>query len=168
MPKGEQYRLAKSLVFLLCIAKIIDMATGLNNQIIGMSSSYRILLLFLLVAVVSNIGFNLIFIPKYGIEGSAFATIISISIYNLLKFLFLKVKYDLNPFTIKTLLIIVVGITIILVVQLIPRTSMPLLNLVLFSGGSAILYAGVMYRMKVSPEINDFVNKQLKRVGLMK
>lgn len=166
MPKGDEYRLARILVFLLCIAKIIDMATGLNNQIIAMSDSYRYLLFFLLIAVISNIGLNLFFIPKYGIEGSAIATIISIFLYNGIKFWFLRIKYHLNPFSYKTIYILLLGCVILLCLSLLPRTSYPLLNLIFFTGAAFIVYFLVAYKLKLAPELNNFVNKQLLRFGI--
>lgn len=166
MPKGDEYRLAKSLVVLLCIAKIIDMATGLNNQIIAMSKSYKILLGFLSLTAASNIGLNVLLIPRYGIEGSAMATIVSIILYNGLKFLFLKLKYDLNPFSIKMVITLLLGLGVIVVVYLLPRLDFPWVNILLFSGGTFITYFLLVYKLKLAPELNDFANKQLIRIGI--
>lgn len=166
MPKGDEYRLAKSLVVLLCIAKVIDLATGLNNQIIAMSKSYKILLVFLTMTVMSNIGLNILFIPIYGIEGSAFATIVSIVLYNGLKFMFLKLRYNLNPFSQKMITTLLLGLIVIVLTYLVPRLNFPWINILLFSGGSFVIYFLSVYVLRLAPELNDFVNKQFFRIGI--
>lgn len=167
MPRGEEYMTAKTLIVLLCVAKIIDMGSGLNDHIIGMSSSYKYLLVFLLITAFCNVGLNAMLIPKYGVNGSAIATVCSIILYNLLKFFFLKSRLQLNPFGKKTLQIIGVGLLVILGVSHLPRMSLPWLNLIVFSGGTFSLYFFLAYKMKLAPELNNFATKQLKRIGII-
>ncbi|MDC1395235.1 polysaccharide biosynthesis C-terminal domain-containing protein, partial [Bacteroidia bacterium] len=166
MPKGQEYSQAKSIVILLGIAKIIDMASGLNNQIFSMSSKYKVLMLFLFVAVIVNVGLNLVFIPKYGVDGSAYATIVSIVIYNLLKYTFLKKNFDLDPFSRNTIEILLLTIGILLLGQLIPITNLPFVNILLKSGITFMLFYTTAYFLRLSPELNDFANKQLRRFGM--
>lgn len=166
MPKGDEYKLAKYTILMLCTAKIIDMALGLNTQLISMSKNYKYLLWFLSVAVLVNIGLNLWLIPIYGIEGSAVATIFSIIIYNLLKFILLKSKYNFQPFSYKSLLILALGIGVAVVVQVIPKTTISLLNIALFSSLAGGLFYFISYKLKLSPEVNNFINKQLLRIGI--
>ena len=166
MPKGEEYSLGKNLVIYLAIAKIVDMASGLNNAILSMSSSFKTLLIFLLIAVISNVGFNLLFIPRYGVEGSAFATLITILLYNLIKYSYIKIKYDLSPFTQKTIYIILLGLTVNAIGIAIPRTNQPFLNIIAFSGTIGLSYFLILYRFNLAPELNNFANKQLIRIGI--
>ena len=63
----------------------------------------------LLVFVV--VGLNLIFIPKYGINGAALATLIAIGLYSLAKLLFVVLKMKLFPFTKNT--IVALGLAIV-------------------------------------------------------
>ena len=166
MAKGDQFRLGKYVVLLLCSAKIIDLATGLNSSIIAMSEKYRMLLYFLLVAVALNIGLNFWLIPEMGIEGCAIATTVSIIVYNLLKWVFLLRAYNMQPFTQSTIKVIALALILFTAVYFIPKTSITLLNLGLYSGLFAMLYFGILYRMNLIPEVNNFVDKQLARLGI--
>jgi len=131
-----------------------------------MSNKYKYLMLFLLAAVVINIGLNMLLIPKYGIEGSAIATILSIVIYNLMKYLFLKSKFDLDPFSSKTLKILGVTVVVLAIGFVLPKSQMPLLNLVWLCGITFLLFFTTAYRFHLAPELNSFFNKQLIRFGI--
>jgi O-antigen/teichoic acid export membrane protein len=50
-----------------------------------------------------TVGLNMIFIPIYGILGSAFATLLSITLYSLAKLMFVVKRLHLFPFTKQTL-----------------------------------------------------------------
>jgi O-antigen/teichoic acid export membrane protein len=58
--------------------------------------------------VVIAVVLNAIFIPIYGIIGSAFATLLSITIYSLAKLLFVVKRLHLYPFTKQTVTSLVV------------------------------------------------------------
>ena len=60
--------------------------------------------LFAIVVVISN----LIFIPIYGINGAAIASLISIIVYNTIRFFLVKIKLDIQPFSINTIKIIAI------------------------------------------------------------
>lgn len=166
MPRGEEYSMGKNLVIMLAIAKITDMTFGLNNAVLSMSSSFKILLFFLLIAVASNIGLNLWLIPQFGLKGSAIATVVSVILYNLMKFNFLRIKYRISPFTRKTIVIILLGLATIGFGSMIPRTQEPLINIIFFSGSTGAVYYLILYRFNLAPELNNFANKQLIRIGI--
>lgn len=166
MPKGDEYQMAKYMVLMLCVANIIDMASGVNSQIIAMSKDYKLLLWMLLLAAVVNVGLNFLLIPQYGIEGSGVATIISIVVFNLTKFIFLKKKYGFNPFSKTTLYILGLALTVYFAVSFLPRTSLPLANLFLYSGLYVMIFGLLSYKLKLAPELNGFINKQFRRINI--
>lgn len=166
MPKGEEYRMAKSIVLLLCSAKLIDMGMGINGQIIAMSDKYKTQLWFLLVTAVINVGLNWVLIPKYGIEGSGIATVVSVVVFNILKYWFLKTRYNMSPFTKQTFYILAVGLGLYFVVDSIPKTQNSLINLLLFPSIFGLIFSFISYKSHFAPEINNFVNKQLLRIGI--
>ena len=168
MPRGDEYRLGINVVWMLCIAKIIDMASGVNNQILSMSNRYPYLLGFLSVAVVLNIGLNLLLIPSYGIEGSSMATIASILVYNVLKLIYIKRSFNMQPFRMKNLYNIILAGLLFFIWAVIPRTASTILNIILFSGSFGLVYFSLCYWFKFSIEYNDFIDKQLLKFGLKK
>ena len=109
MPNGNEYKSGAIVVFAITLSKLIDMSMGVNNEIINYSKFYKlnifIIPIFALIVIITN----LIFIPIYGINGAAIASLFSIILYNLSRFLIIKVKLKLSPFnknTLKVLLIL--------------------------------------------------------------
>jgi O-antigen/teichoic acid export membrane protein len=166
MPKGEEFALAKWTVIMLCISKVIDMAAGLNSQILAMSECYRYMLLFLSISVVFNVGLNALLIPIYGIEGSAVATIVSLLIFNILKYVLLRIKYRLYPKSLRAFIVVPIAALLYVAALSFPHFSSGIINILIFSGSTFVIYYLTAYKLKLAPELNEFVNKQLLRLRL--
>lgn len=107
---GPKFGNIETVFLFLGLAKMIDVFSGLNGPLIGISKYYRSALVFQLILVGIVIASNLFFIPRYGINGAAMASFISLSIYNLIKTLFVYSKYKMWPFTYKSFIAIGIGI----------------------------------------------------------
>lgn len=103
MPNGERYATGTGIVFFIGLSRVFDMATGVNGELIVYSKWFRVNLYMVILLSVLTVYFNYLFIPIYGIEGAALATLISISIYNLSKFVFLYYKEKIHPFQVNLL-----------------------------------------------------------------
>src|SRR5690606_3782442 len=94
-----EYIHAKEIILLLGLARVFDMASGLNMVIITVTRFYRaeaILAILLLILVCIT---NLIFIPIYGIYGAALGTTVVLVAFNIIVFIFLLVKLKMQPYT---------------------------------------------------------------------
>ena len=157
-----EYSIALYVVFFVSIAKLSDSILGNNNAILFNSKYYKIVLLFGVLLAALIVVLNLFLIPKYGIDGAAFATFISVIIYNILKLGFVYTKYKIIPFTantIKTLLLIVIMSGIFYFWEL---TFHPILNIAIKSSIIAAIYVFVIYKMNFSEEITNLINKFIK------
>ena len=99
----SEYSGGISVVFIIGLSKFYDVILGNNNAILLNTKYYRTVILFGLLLVFMMVVLNMLLIPPYGIVGSAWATLISVLIYNTIKLLFVVKKMNLYPFTIKTL-----------------------------------------------------------------
>ncbi len=101
MKNGHSLLEAKSVVYILGIATLFDLATGFNSHLITYSKYFRFNIYTMLLLAVLTIVSNWIFIVylKLGIEGVALATALSLTIYNLVKLIFNYNKFGLQPFT---------------------------------------------------------------------
>jgi O-antigen/teichoic acid export membrane protein len=170
MPNGEIYEGGKYVVLLLGINKIIDMATGINSQIIITSKLYAFLGIFLIFVTIATIGLNYLLIPIYGITGSALATLISIGVYNILLVFFLKQKMGLFPFGWGTVKILGIVTVLYVLNLLIPNLGNPYIDGIVRSSAIVSVFAPAVYFLKLSPDINriieqiwNFVFSRLKR-----
>ncbi|WP_395054486.1 lipopolysaccharide biosynthesis protein [Flavobacterium sp.] len=154
------------VVFMIGLSKFYDVILGNNNSIIVNTKYYRTVLLFGIFTVVLMIVLNMIFIPLYGIEGSAFATLITVMIYNTIKLLFVVNKLKLYPFTNKTFYsfgIIILGFVLFYYWDF-PFNAF--INIVLKSVLIAAFYVLTNYKLAISEEFNGVVNGVLKRLKI--
>jgi hypothetical protein len=84
------------VVFMIGLSKYFDLILGNNNAIILILNIIAVLFLGVIL-VFLTVGLNMIFIPIYGILGSAFATLLSITLYSLAKLMFVVKRLHLFP-----------------------------------------------------------------------
>ena len=110
IPNREIYMVGKSVVFWIGLGKLADVAFSINSEILVFSKFYRFNLILTITMSVLIIALNYVMIPIFGIEGAAIASAIVMLLFNLFKYLFLKIKLRLEPFSKETLKILGVGI----------------------------------------------------------
>ncbi|HAN76933.1 MAG TPA: hypothetical protein DCQ31_03735, partial [Bacteroidales bacterium] len=80
-----EYAAGMYVFLIIGLARMFDSYTGLNGLILVTSNKFRIDLLFTFLLALITIILNYLFIPGYGMEGAAFATMLSTVIYNMLR-----------------------------------------------------------------------------------
>lgn len=155
------------VVFLIGLSKFYDVLLGNNNSIIVNTKYYRTVLLFGVFTVVLMIVLNIVFIPLYGIEGSAFATLITVMIYNTIKLLFVVKKMDLYPFTNKTLQSLGILALCFLLFYFWDFPFHAILNIGCKSILVSLLYGYLNYRLQISEEVNNVIDSMLKKIRLL-
>lgn len=155
------------VVFLIGLSKFYDVLLGNNNSIIVNTKHYRTVLLFGVFTVVLMIVLNMVFIPIYGIEGSAFATLVTVMIYNTIKLLFVVNKMDLYPFTRKTLESLGILAVCFLLFYFWDFPFHTIINIGLKSILLSALYVFLNYKLQISEEVNSVMDTVLKKVKLM-
>lgn len=147
------------VVFLIGLAKFYDMILGNNNAIILNTQYYRSVLFFGLLLVFLMIGLNMIFIPMYGITGSALATLISVMIYNTIKLRFVVRKMNLYPFTANTAKSFAIIILVFALFYFWDFHFNPIVNILLKSILITLVYGFLNYKFIISSEINQLLDK---------
>lgn len=84
---------------------LMNMAVGLNAGIITMSRHYRVDSITSALLLVLNVVLNWFFIRRWGIEGAAWSSFVSLAVVLIIRVAYLKKKFDLWPFTWRTLLV---------------------------------------------------------------
>jgi O-antigen/teichoic acid export membrane protein len=157
-----EFRNGLIVVFLISLAKLSDTILGNNNAILFNSEYYRMVLVFGIILTVLTIILNMIFIPIYGINGSAFATFIAILIYNTIKIIFIKKKFRMLPFTENTFKLSVLLVIGIVGFYFWDFGFHPILNMLFKSIIIGSLYTIAIYKMNISDEITLLIKKYLR------
>ena len=154
------------IVFIIGISKYFDLILGNNNAIIFNSKYYRMVLFLGLMLVFFTIVLNRIFIPLYGITGSAIATLLSITIYSVAKLMFVVKRMHLYPFTIQTVYSIIITAILFVLFYFWKFPFHPIIGIVLKSILVTILYVYINYRFSISKEINQVLHSLIKKLKL--
>ena len=150
------------VVFLISIAKLYDNLLGNNNAILFNSDYYRMVLVFGVILAVLAVILNLMLIPKYGINGAGLATFIAIVIYNTIKIIFVKQKFNMLPFTSETLKITILLIILVIGFYFWEFPFNAYLNIALKSIVLGIVYGFLIYKLNVSEDISEAIRKFLR------
>ncbi|NHM02206.1 oligosaccharide flippase family protein [Flavobacterium difficile] len=160
----EGYDQGLFVVFTIGLSKYFDVILGNNNSIIFNSKYYKAVLVLGVLLVFVIVGLNLIFIPRYGINGAALATLIAIGMYSLAKLLFVVFKMKLFPFTKNTIVSLVITLVLFLAFYFWEFPFHPIVNMGLKSALISVLYLSLHYYFKVSSDINFVIRNVLGKV----
>ncbi|MEO7976318.1 polysaccharide biosynthesis C-terminal domain-containing protein [Flavobacterium sp.] len=162
----EEYRGGIPVVFMIGLSKYFDLILGNNNAIIFNTKYYKMVLYLGLGLVILTIILNMIFIPVWGIIGSAFATLLSITFYSLAKLLFVVKRLHLYPFTKQTVESLLLTFVLFLMFYFWEFPFYPLISIVLKSIIVTILYVYLNYKFSISVEINQVINNLLRKIKI--
>lgn len=156
------YNALANLIFIMGLAKLVDLATGVNSQIIGTSNFWKFDFFTNMFYVILSIPLNYFLIKNYNLEGLAYSNLIAIVLYNSVRFIFLYKKFKLQPYSWKHLTFIILSIGLMILIHQIPHTTHLILNILIQSFLFGIGFLGLVIWINPAPEILEIVNKTIK------
>ncbi len=151
------------VVFAIGLSKYFDLILGNNNAIIFNSKYYKAVLFLGLFLAFLAISLNIVFIPLYGINGAAIATLISITLYSIAKLMFVVFKMKLYPFSINTLYSVLILSVCFMGFYFWEFSFHPIINILLKSFLVAMVYVFVNYKLVISLEINQVFDRLFRK-----
>lgn len=157
------YRGGYIIVLLIGFTKLLDALLGNNNAILFNSDYYRVLLIMGVILAFFTIVFNWLLIPEYGLNGAAFATFMAICIYNSIKLIYVKRKFNILPFTVETAKIAGLLLLMMAIFYFIDFKFNPLVNIALKSILVTAIYVGILYRYRISEDVYGVLSGFFRR-----
>ncbi|WP_164714250.1 lipopolysaccharide biosynthesis protein [Chitinophaga rhizosphaerae] len=151
----------KPVIFFMGIKSVLDMSFGVSAQITGTSNHWRFEFYSNLLAGAIAIPFNIWFNKLFGIQGNAIANLLSAFIFGLVRFSFLYFRFRLQPFSLRTLYIILLGLACYWVAQLIGIAN-PFLSLILRTAVFGGLFGGAVIAFRLSDDVSEAFDKFIK------
>lgn len=167
MPKREIYEAGKWVVIIVGAGKLIDMAFGPSSEIIVLSKYYWFNILLILLLAGSLIGANNVLIPRYGIAGAAYGTAFALFLFNAVKFIYLKVKLDMQPLTLATVKVLIICALTLGLNFILPKVPIVLVDIAYRSVLITLVFGGLVYLSNASPDANEIFRKALKVLKLV-
>jgi len=152
------------VVFYLGIGKLIDLGTGVNGQIIGTSNYWKVDFTTNVIYTIIALPLNYLLISHYQLKGAGIASLISLSFYNLMRFIFLWYKFKLQPYTWKDLLAVVFAGAGVAAAWYIPRLQSIVTDTIVRTIVFSIIFLPAVYFFKISLEVNGLVKKYLSMI----
>ncbi len=159
-----EYQGIRWVVIVLGAAKLFGMGTGINGGIILNSRYYRFDLYTNILLVVLTIITNYVLIQLYGLIGAAIATAISIFIYNFIKFVFVWIKFSMQPFQWNSLAVLSTAAGSLLISFQIPYLGNFFTDIIIRSLFITIVYFGVILLFNLSEDVRNLIRKGFKRL----
>jgi len=152
------------IVAIMGLAKLIDLGTGVNGQIIGTSINWKFDFWTNVLLTLMAFPLNFFLIKEFGIVGAAVSNLAAMSIFNVIRFLFIYRKYGWQPYRFTHIKVMITGLLIFLLVWAIPHLGNiyidAIFRAVLFGG----LYIPAMLRMNVSDDFNAVAARMWNRL----
>jgi hypothetical protein len=103
-------------------------------------------------------------IKAFGLVGAALATLISISLFNIIKMIFIQIKFRMHPLSIQMVYISLIAALSYFIVYFIPLNLNPIINLLLRSAIFACCFLLPVYYLKISKDLNDVIHAGIKQI----
>ena len=159
----KSYEDGKYVIVFIGLANLVRMAGGSNDSIITYSRYYKMTTVFLVLLVFLIIILNFIFIPTFGMTGAALASLLAILIHNLVKFIFIKIKFGFNPYNFQFIIVLLISAIIYLIIIALPDIENFIIEIILDSIIATILFYLALRYLPMASEVNLFIKQVFQK-----
>lgn len=163
-----EYAAGKYVLLIIGLAKLYDLASGINSLILAYSKYYKLDSLLVLTFVGLLFLLNHVLIPKYGLNGAAAAAFLSIVYYNSARNYLIWRFFKVHPYNWRLLYVVLIGAILTIIGYLLPSFASNIFEKFLTLIYSSVILGGayimLIYKMNFSPDLNGVVDKLLKKV----
>ncbi len=161
--KKPEYPAYFNVLVVVGIAFLVDATGGINQAIIGFSKHYRLVMVFLCIAAVVCGLLNIALIPEFGLLGAAYSYLLTMLLTNFSFWLFLRIRYRMQPFSWKVMWIIFICFICLAVNRLVPTMPHFLIDIPVRSLLIGALFTTLCYLLHVSEDINRVIDQYVLR-----
>ena len=159
MPNSELIRENHTALFLLGIAYLFNLMTGVNAEMMVYSNLFKWHFYTVLVLAVLNFVLNLLFINSWGITGAAAATLISFIVYNVAKGGIVWAKHRMHPFSPAMVKLLLLSSILGTIFYFLPMPGPAWLEIILRSLLLSAAFAYGVFKLAISAEISGLLTK---------
>lgn len=146
-----------NVVLIISIGALINMAGGANTSIIFSSDYYKLGGYLLIFLAAMAFGLNILLIPRFGIEGAALATAITVFVFSLLRYLIIYKGFKLQPYDKKMFIILLLILGGMILNYILPMTQSAIINIIYRSIIIIGVYLFGTYYFKIIPEFHSYI-----------
>jgi hypothetical protein len=161
---NDKYLDGKIVFTLLGLVAIVELGTGVNSLIIGTSSFFRFELWTSILLTALIIPLSYFLTVKYGLWGPAIANLVSFTIYNSIRYFFLLRKFNMQPFSSKTIEVLLIAAVGYWGTYYLFGTKDGLIFLIGRSIVFCSFFISMVYYRNISPDVKPVLQTVQKRI----
>jgi len=174
--KKPEYRTQFPAFYLLALATLIDLTGGLNTYIIAVSHKYKVSTFIVVISMLLCIGLNYIFvpgighigdfyyIPALGAVGAGLALFLAYSFMNVSNWLYLKVRFQLQPFDKKHFILLGIALFTFFTLSYLPVMGNLVIDLLVRSFLITLVFGSLVLIFRISDDVSRVATKIFKRL----
>ncbi|MGP1447132.1 MAG: lipopolysaccharide biosynthesis protein [Candidatus Limimorpha sp.] len=179
LPNGASYSAGKWVFFILALGKLFNSTMSIGGTALGYSKFYYWSLAFTVVLITVSIVLNNILVPRWGMQGSAMASLLAFIMYYSPMLLFVRIKVKVKVLSRRHLWIFTVVASLFMldflwsqtVELLMLHAFQPLwlsaaLNAMVKTLLFVLLGIYVTYRIGISQQVNDLIDRLLRDIHI--
>jgi len=160
---------AKWVFFFIGLMRIVDMGSGVNSQIIGTSTLWKFEFFTGIILLLITLPLNYVLTKYYfDVAGPAIANLFTFTVYNAIRYWYLKKKFNMQPFTKKTLYTMLLGISAYFCCYFLFNQYKGFMWLVIRSTCFLAIYGSGTILLQLSSDILPIWNTIQKKLGIKK
>ncbi|MBT8384274.1 MAG: lipopolysaccharide biosynthesis protein, partial [Bacteroidia bacterium] len=97
-------------------------------------------------------------------NGAALATLLVVLLFSTFKILYVKRKLQMQPFSVKTIWVLILTFVLFLMFYFIEFPFHPILNILIKTALITVAYLLIIFRLNISEEVNVLMSKILDKM----
>ena len=107
---GKNYSGSSAVFLILMVGQLVNLSTGMNDQVLSITNYYKFNFYVSITLTAFMYLLIRILVPRYGIYGAAWSSTTTIIIFNIVKYIFIWKKLAMQPYSGKTLVVLVAAL----------------------------------------------------------
>ena len=154
--------------FFLGLSRVVDLGTGVNSQIIGTSTFWRFEFVSGMLLLALAVPLNYMLVKEFGIVGAGYSNLIAALAYNAIRLAFLKRKFNMHPFSYKTIYTVLIALGSYFICYFVFSNVHGFGGIVLKSVVYTALFGGAVIYFNLSPDVQPVWSTIRKRTATRK
>ncbi len=152
------YSQARWIILIIGLGRLVDMAAGMNGEILAASRHVKVNLLTQILLIILVTWAHYLLIPRLGMTGAALATSLSLLAYNGIRSGFLWWRYRLHPFSRQWVVVLGLVLLAFAVAEWLPDVQNRWIGLLYKTTTLVALFGGTIWYFHLSPELDNVLN----------
>ncbi len=162
----KDYLTTFNIFLLVGLVKIVDMGTGVSGQIISTSTFWRFDFLTGILLLCITLPLSWILTIRFGFIGPAISNLVGFFIYNLIRYIFLLKKFNMQPFDAKSIYSILFAAISFAICFFLFNEKQGIEWLFTRSCFFVICFGASVFYFKLSPDLQPVLETFKKKFGI--